>query len=106
MNEPKKTVLDRYLTEKTVSLDVVYRRYEDGGVVAECLDIPGCMSQGDTEEEAKANIINAIEACLSVMFEDRMRATSERRGEYNNKDSETLGTISIALMPSLEEACR
>jgi predicted RNase H-like HicB family nuclease len=106
MKEPQKTVLDQYLTEKSVSLNVVYRKYEDGGIVAECLDIPGCMSQGESEEEAKTNIIKAIEACLSVMFEDRMKATSERRGQYNNEDTASLGTISIALMPSLEEACR
>jgi predicted RNase H-like HicB family nuclease len=106
MKEFQNTVLDRYLMEKSVSLNVAYRKYEDGGFGAECLDIPGCMAQGESEEEAKANIIKAIEACLSVMFEDRMRATSERRGGYNNENTESLGTISIALIPSLEEACR
>jgi predicted RNase H-like HicB family nuclease len=104
--QESKSVLDRYLTEKSVSLNVVYRRYKDGGVVAECLDIPGCLSQGDTEEEAKANIINAIEACLSVMFEDRMLATSEGKPELNGGNSESRGIVSIELLPSLEEAHR
>lgn len=43
---------------------------EDAIVVARCVEIPGCISQGSTPEEAKANIADAIEACLSVRFED------------------------------------
>jgi predicted RNase H-like HicB family nuclease len=33
---------------------------EDGVFVAECPDLPGCVSQGATREEAKANIQDAI----------------------------------------------
>ncbi len=42
---------------------------EDGGFVAECPSIPGCVSQGDTIEEAVANIRDAIEGCLAVLRE-------------------------------------
>jgi predicted RNase H-like HicB family nuclease len=42
----------------------------DGFIIAECPDIPGCMSQGKTIEEAKENIKDAITACLSVIMED------------------------------------
>jgi predicted RNase H-like HicB family nuclease len=37
---------------------------EDGGFVAECLSLPGCFSQGETQEEALANIAEAIEGVL------------------------------------------
>ena len=37
---------------------------EDGGYVAECPAIPGCVSEGETVEEALANIQEAIEGCL------------------------------------------
>ena len=40
---------------------------EDGGFVAECPAIPGCVSQGETVEEAMANIRDAIEGCLAVL---------------------------------------
>ena len=40
---------------------------EDGGYVAECPIIPGCVSEGDTVEEALANIKEAIEGCLETM---------------------------------------
>jgi len=33
---------------------------EDGGYVVSCLSLPGCHSQGDTLEEALANIREAI----------------------------------------------
>jgi predicted RNase H-like HicB family nuclease len=45
---------------------------EDGYIVAECLNLPGCMSQGKTEAEALENITDAIKACLSVIMEDAM----------------------------------
>jgi predicted RNase H-like HicB family nuclease len=34
---------------------------EDGYWVAECPNLPGCISQGKTKSEAKANIREAIE---------------------------------------------
>ena len=40
---------------------------EDGGYVVECPAIPGCISEGDTVEEALANIKGAIEGCLESL---------------------------------------
>lgn len=40
---------------------------EDGGFVVECPAIPGCVSEGDTIEEAIANIRDAIAGCLAVL---------------------------------------
>ncbi len=45
---------------------------EDGVYIAECPAIPGCVSQGATEEEAEANIKQAIEECLEVRAEKGM----------------------------------
>jgi predicted RNase H-like HicB family nuclease len=42
---------------------------EDGFVVVECPDLPGCLSQGRTEAEALANIREAIEASLETRRE-------------------------------------
>ncbi|MFQ5424174.1 MAG: type II toxin-antitoxin system HicB family antitoxin [Phycisphaerae bacterium] len=39
---------------------------ETGMVVAQCPAIPGCISQGKTEDEALENIREAIEACLEA----------------------------------------
>ena len=59
----------------TVTID----RDEDGVWVAECPSIPGCVSQGDTKEEALANIREAIELCLEVRAEKGMPLTIETR---------------------------
>jgi len=40
---------------------------EDGGFVVECPAIPGCVSEGDTMEEAINNIRDAIAGCLAVL---------------------------------------
>jgi predicted RNase H-like HicB family nuclease len=43
---------------------VTLQRDETGMIVAECPPIPGCVSQGHTEEEAMTNIQEAIHGCL------------------------------------------
>lgn len=42
---------------------------ETGGYVVEVPSLPGCYSEGDTVEEALANIREAIELHLEVMVE-------------------------------------
>ena len=59
----------------SVTLD----RDEDGVWVAECPSIPGCISQGQTREEAVANIEEAIALCLEVRAERGMPLTVETR---------------------------
>ena len=49
-----------------MKLIVTLERDETGMIVAECPSIPGCISQGKTEEEALANIQEAIQACLEA----------------------------------------
>ena len=43
---------------------VVLKRDEDGWIVAEVPDLPGCVSQGKDEAEALANIHEAISGWL------------------------------------------
>ena len=56
-------------------LPVTLERDETGAVVAECPAIPGCVSQGATEDEALANIREAIVACLETRAEEGMPLT-------------------------------
>ena len=43
---------------------VTLTKAEDGWIVAECPALPGCVSQGKDEQEALANIKEAIAAWL------------------------------------------
>lgn len=58
---------------------ITITRDEDGMYVAECPSIPGCVSQGKTEEEAQANILDAIKECLEVRAEMGMPLTVTTR---------------------------
>ena len=43
---------------------VVLKRQKGDGFIARCLDLPGCLSEGKTEEEALRNIEDAIRLYL------------------------------------------
>lgn len=50
-----------------MKLHVLIEQDEAGYYVAEVPALPGCLSQGKTREEARANITEAIEGWLDVM---------------------------------------
>ena len=56
-------------------LIVTLERDETGMMVAECPAIPGCVSQGKTEDEAIANIREAVQACLEARAANGMPVT-------------------------------
>ena len=62
-----------------MKLIVTLERDEDGMLVAECPAIPGCVSQGKTEQEATENIRDAIKECLEVRAERGMPLTVATR---------------------------
>ena len=52
-----------------LKIPVIFSDGEDGYVLAKCPVLPGCVSQGKTIDEAKHNIIEAIEGVISVRRE-------------------------------------
>ena len=60
-------------------LMVTLEQGEDGYIVVECPSLPGCVSQGKTEEEALANIKEAIELWLEVEAEKVTEAVGDNR---------------------------
>ncbi len=62
---------------KRMKFTATLERDEDGIWVAECPSIPGCVSQGQTREEAVANIKEVIALCLEVRAERGMPLTVE-----------------------------
>ena len=58
---------------------VTITRDEDGMFIAECPSIPGCVSQGKTEEDAQRNIQDAIKETLEVRAEKGMPLTVTTR---------------------------
>ena len=53
---------------------ITIERDEDGRYVAECTDLPGCLSEGETMGEAIENISEAIIGCLK----SRLKLSGEK----------------------------
>jgi predicted RNase H-like HicB family nuclease len=58
-----------------MKLLITLERDETGMIVAECPAIPGCVSQGHTEDEAIENIREAIAACVEARSATGMPVT-------------------------------
>lgn len=46
---------------------ILIEQDEDGFFIAECPSLPGCISQGETREEAIANIQDAIKGYIESL---------------------------------------
>lgn len=53
-----------------MNFKVLIEKDEDGYYVATVPSLPGCISQGKTEEEARENIKEAIELHLTALAEE------------------------------------
>ena len=62
-----------------MKFNVTLDRDEAGMWIVECPSIPGCVSQGQTKDEALSNIQDAIAQCLEVRAEKGLPLTTETR---------------------------
>ncbi len=49
---------------------VLFERATEGGYIASVPLLPGCMTQGETFEEARENVKDAMQSYISVLKED------------------------------------
>ncbi|MBI4253292.1 type II toxin-antitoxin system HicB family antitoxin [Candidatus Uhrbacteria bacterium] len=57
-------------SDTVLTYTVYFQPAEEGGYVASVPALPGCMSQGETFEETRTNIGDAIKGYLAVLTED------------------------------------
>lgn len=62
---------------RVLQFAVIVERDEDGFFVVECPTLPGCVSQGTTEEEALENIREAIGLWLEVEAEKQAQVAPQ-----------------------------
>lgn len=55
---------------ESLQLTIVYEQGEDGWIVASIPEVPGAHSQGETRQEARANVIDALRGILELRFGD------------------------------------
>ena len=58
------------MKQTVLKYDVVFEEQEVGGYTVTVPSLPGCISEGDTFEEAKTNISEAITAYLESLAKD------------------------------------
>jgi len=61
-----------------MTLKAIIHQAEEGGFWAEVPALPGCLTQGETLKELKANLREAIELWLSVDDETMESHTSDK----------------------------
>lgn len=74
-------MLLRMKTERVQTYLAVFEEEEDGGYSVSVPALPGCFSQGDTFEEARKNIEEAIRLYLDDADEETKTYLRSRRGE-------------------------
>lgn len=63
---------------ETRRFKVILEREPEGGFSVYVPSLPGCASQGETEQEALANVREAIEGYLLSLRDDGLPIPSER----------------------------
>lgn len=62
--------MKRQISEKILEYTAIYEPAEEGGYVVSTPALPGCVTQGETFEEATSMIKDAIQGYLSVLKEE------------------------------------
>jgi predicted RNase H-like HicB family nuclease len=78
-----KKVEDEYMLQREGRQAIESRRWTlefrvaaddlDGGFVADCPQLPGAMSQGETEQEALENLADAVDGILYLRLQQRLQ---------------------------------
>ena len=59
------------MNKQQYKVSVILREEEEGGFSVQCVELPGCISEGETREEALKNIKEAIIGYLEAFPEDQ-----------------------------------
>lgn len=81
---------------KILKYDVVFEEAEEGGYTVYVPVLPGCISEGDSFEEAKKNIAEAITAYLESLAKDGEVVLDEERNFFIGKIEIPLSKLSFA----------
>ncbi len=72
------TVMKKSLSKKILKYTVIFEPAEEGGYVVSVPALPGCISQGDTFEEATNMIKDAMRGYLVVLKQEKQEIPQEQ----------------------------
>lgn len=67
---------------KVLKYDVVFEEAEEGGYTVYVPSLTGCISEGDSFEEAKKNIEEAISAYIESLDKDEQFVVNQKRNFF------------------------
>lgn len=70
--------MKKKLSQKILKYTAVFEPQEDGGYVVSVPALPGCITQGETFEEAQKMIKDAIGGYLSVLKDEKQEIPQEK----------------------------
>lgn len=73
-------------TTKILTYTVIFEKAAEGGYVAIVPALPGCLTQGETFEETKENIKDAIAGYIEILKEDDDEIPIEHEEHVAAKD--------------------
>lgn len=70
------------MKRKILKYDALFEAQKEGGYTVTVLSLPGCISEGDTLREAKANIKDAIQLYLEDLAMDGEKIPSDKKSVF------------------------
>jgi predicted RNase H-like HicB family nuclease len=68
-------LVGKILTGNDLTFHLQFERDEESGwFTVNVIELPGCVSQGATLDEARANIADALEGYMEVLLENAIRS--------------------------------
>jgi predicted RNase H-like HicB family nuclease len=96
------TFVDQLVSGHDIRFNLEFQRDEESGWFAvHVVELPGCVSQGATIEEAKANIAKALESYMEVLFEAALRNQLGRQALVS-AESPVSETAKLLVRPRFE----
>src|SRR5271165_3801816 len=96
------TFVEQFVSGHDISFNLEFERDEESGWFAvHVVELPGCVSQGATIQEAKANIANALESYMEVLFETAIRNVVGRQASVPVV-SPVIETATLLVRPRFE----
>ena len=94
--------VDKIITGHDLAFNLDFQRDEESGwVVVHVVELPGCVSQGETMAEAKANIANALESYMEVLLATAIQNQAARETQFKT-ESTVSETAKMLVRPSFE----
>jgi predicted RNase H-like HicB family nuclease len=106
-------LVDKIISGHDLTFNLEFQRDEESGwLVVHVVELPGCVSQGATIDEAKANIANALESYMEVLLETAIRNQAAHgtspsvKGERDRKNARASQVRDSRLAPCPSPTCR